>query len=220
MQGIHDLGGMPGFAPPDRSAEGAFSEDWERQVWGLLFSLSIPGVSTGGRAAIESIPPALYLAMPYYARWLYIQEQALLASGLLSPDELADPDGPLTVPDIEGFRPPLPEEVIGFLQQDASAELDENVPASFAVGDAVVAKNPYPYGLTRMPAYVRGRRGEIHRDHGVYPFQDALPPGEPRRVQHLYSVRFSSEELWGRRGHARDFVHVDLWDDHLERPPQ
>lgn len=215
MQGIHDLGGMEGFTLPERDRGPVLAEEWERQVWGLLFSLRVQGVTTGGRRAIEAIPPALYLAMPYYARWLYIQEQAVLASGLVTAEELANPDGALTMPAIADFEPARPEDFLAFVLQDASAELDENIPALFSVGDPVVVRNREPAGHTRVPRYVRGRRGIIVMDHGVHPFEDALPAGEERRLQHLYTVRFTGPELWGPQGHPADRIHVDLWDDHL-----
>ena len=167
----------------------------------------------------ENIPPALYLSLPYYARWLYVQERAAIEAGIVTEDELRDPDGPdgpLETPELPGFVPPSPEALIRLLGQDASARIDADVEPRFEVGDAVIARNEYPAGITRMPGYVRGRRGVIDRDHGVYPFQDTLPPGEPRRSQHVYSVRFSSRELWASRGNPRDYVHADLWGDHLE----
>ena len=216
MQGIHDLGGMDGFTLPERDQGPVLAQEWERQVWGLLFSLRIPGVATGGRVAIESIPPALYLTMPFYARWLYIQEQALLAGGVLTTQELENPDGPITSPNSPDVQPPAPEEVLAFLEQDASAQLAQDVGALFSLGDSVVVKNEYSVGHTRVPRYVRGRRGIIFKEHGVYPFQDAIPEGAQRRPQHLYTVRFTGPELWGPRGNPGDVIHVDLWDDHLE----
>jgi nitrile hydratase len=192
-------------------------EEWERQVWGLTFALRVPGLVFGGRIAIENIPPSLYLRMPYYARWLYVREQGLLKSGLVTEEELRNPTGPITMPNIPGLRPAAPEEVVPPLAQDASSQLDANVRALFRVGDAVMVKNEHPAGHTRAPRYVRGRRGNIHRDHGAYPFQDAVPPGAKRRLQHLYTVRFTGRELWGSRGHPRDRIYADLWDDHLER---
>ena len=216
MQGIHDLGGMDGFTLPERDQGPVLAQEWERQVWGLLLSVRIPGVATGGRVAIASIPPALYLTMPFYARWLYIQEQALLASGVVTTQELENPDGPITTPNSPDVQPPAPEEVLAFLEQDASAQLAQDVGALFSLGDSVVVKNQFPVGHTRVPGYVRGRGGIILKDHGVYPFQDAIPEGAQRRPQHLYTVRFTGPELWGPRGNPRDLIHVDLWDDHLE----
>lgn len=216
MQGIYDLGGMGGFGLPDPDSGSAFSEEWEREVWGLLFATAIPGVSTGGRRAIEAIPAAQYLNMPYYGRWLHIQEQALLASGIVTPGELANPDGPLAAPGLgNGFAPPTPAAVIGFLAQDASSRLDADVSPRYSVGDAVRTRDVYPAGHTRMPRYVRGRRGVIASDHGIFPFEDDLPDGTAGRPQHVYSVRFTASELWGPRAHPGDVVYVDLWEDHL-----
>jgi nitrile hydratase beta subunit len=216
MQGIHDLGGMDGFTLSDRDQGPILAEEWERLVWGLLFALSNPVLGVNVRD-LERIPPPLYLNMPYYARWLWVQEQAALEQGLVTEAELLNPDGPLTASTNPGFEPPSPDEILTFISADRSAELDVDIPPRFSVGDTVRARNQYPAGVTRMPGYVRGRRGVIHEDRGVHPFQDTLPPGEESRLQHLYSVRFEGTELWGSQGHPRDSVYVELWGDHLER---
>lgn len=220
MNGAHDLGGMDGFALPQRDDEQGpvLKEEWQRLLWGLVWSLRVPGISRGGRAAMEqTIPPALYLSMPYYARWLHRAEQSVLESGLVTVDELDNPDGPLAMPDIPDFEPPGPEIIVnGFLASDFSAELDVDLQPRFSVGDAVIARNEHPAGHTRAPRYVRGRRGTIHLDHGVHEFQDQLPPGVEREAQHLYSVMFTGPELWGSRGGSKDRIYVDLWDDHLQ----
>jgi nitrile hydratase len=90
-------------------------------------------------------------------------------------------------------------------------------PARFAAGDEVVVKNDHPAGHTRVPRYVRGHRGVILREHGVHAFEDIVAPGTRVGPQHLYTVSFTAPELWGSRGHARDRVHVELWEIHLER---
>ena len=207
MNGAHDLGGTDGFTLPQREAEGpVLKKEWERLLWGLVWSLRVPGISRGGRAAMEqSIPPALYLSMPYYARWLYRAELSVLESGLVTVEELENPDGPLSMPDMPNFEPPGPEVIVnGFLARDFSAELHADVQPQFSVGDAVIARNEHPAGHTRAPGYVRGRRGTIHRDHGVHEFQDQQTPGVERKAQHLYSVMFTGRELWGSRGGSGD----------------
>ena len=217
MNGIHDVGGMDGFKLPKRDQGRVLKEEWERQVWGLTFGLRVPGLAPGGRIAIENIPPDLYLSMPYYARWLYVREQALRQSGLVTEEELRNPAGPIRMPNIPNFRPAAPDDVVPFLAQDASAQVAVNIPARFSAGDAVTVKNEHPVWHTRVPRYVRGRRGVIQKDHGVHPFQDAVPGAGPRRLQHLYTVRFTAPELWGSRGHPRDRIYADLWDDHLQK---
>ncbi|HEU4620101.1 MAG TPA: nitrile hydratase subunit beta [Gammaproteobacteria bacterium] len=219
MNGIHDLGGMDGFPLPARDQGFALKEEWERLVWGMLFaSASIPGMPSGAsRSYIERIRPERYLTMPYYARFLEARMQNLLESGLVTQQEVDNPDGPVSMPDLPGYVAPTPEQIVRFLREDRSARLDVDAPASFAVGDAVVVKNDHPAGHTRVPRYVRGRRGVVLRDHGVHAFEDDVAPGTQVGPQHLYTVEFTGPELWGRRGHPRDRIHVELWDVHLAR---
>jgi nitrile hydratase len=219
MNGIHDLGGMDGFALRARDQGFALKEEWERLVWGMLLaSVRIPGLPPGaGRRYIESIPPARYLAMPYYARFLEARERQLLDGGLVTREELENPDGPVTMPSLPGFVPATPEQAIGFLRQEQSGQLNVEAPAAFAAGDEVVVKNDHPAGHTRAPRYVRGRRGVIVRDHGVHEFEDDVAPGTAVGPQHLYTIMFTGPELWGTRGHARDRMHVELWEIHLTR---
>ena len=88
--------------------------------------------------------------------------------------------------------------------------------ARFTAGDAVRGGNLNPAGHTRAPRYVRGKRGEIARDHGVFIFPDAHAMGQGKAPQHLYSVRFEGSEVWGPDAPAREAVYLDLWDSYLE----
>jgi len=65
---------------------------------------------------------------------------------------------------------------------------------------------------------VRGKRGVVTKDHGVWALQDTDAAGQPvGGPQHVYTVRFSSRELWGAAVSQRDSVYVDMWEDYLER---
>ncbi len=86
----------------------------------------------------------------------------------------------------------------------------------FAKGDSVRARNMNPFGHTRLPRYVRGRRGTIDRVHGVHDFQDATPPGTKAQPQPVYCVRFDANELWGESAEPRESVYVDMWESYLE----
>ena len=88
---------------------------------------------------------------------------------------------------------------------------------AFEAGDEVIVKNDHPAGHTRVPRYVRGHRGIIHRGHGVHRFEDDVTPGTEVGPQHLYTVAFTGRELWGNRGHPRDRMHVELWEIHLAK---
>ncbi len=99
--------------------------------------------------------------------------------------------------------------------RDSSAELFAEVTSLFAVGDGVIVRNEHPAGHTRVPRYVRGHQGVIHRHHGVHHFQDDVG-GQDVGQQHLYTVMFTGPELWGSRAHVKDRIYVELWDYHLK----
>ena len=102
------------------------------------------------------------------------------------------------------------------LRHSRGARVNEDVAAKFQVGEQVLTRNINPIGHTRLPRYARGRRGIIAGDHGVFIFPDTHAMGEGMKPQHLYSVRFSAEELWGADASPRDSVYLDLWDDYLD----
>jgi nitrile hydratase len=91
----------------------------------------------------------------------------------------------------------------------------EGVVARFAVGDAVIARNIHPTGHTRLPRYARGKRGVIHADRGVFSFADSNARGDGPCPQHLYTVAFTANALWGE-SRGRDTIRLDLWDAYLD----
>jgi hypothetical protein len=81
------MGGQAGFGPVPGTGEGpAAGSDWEAHVRALSTALSRRGVFTGDefRDAIERIPPAEYLALSYYERWLHAMETLVTEKGLLA----------------------------------------------------------------------------------------------------------------------------------------
>lgn len=114
--------------------------------------------------------------------------------------------------------PALPLEMVGpLLSTGASARVAEVVVPRFKAGDAVLARNMNPVGHTRLPRYIRGKHGVIRSDHGVFSFPDTAAHGLGHKAQHLYSVRFGAQELWGEVASERDSVYIDLFDDYLDR---
>jgi nitrile hydratase len=223
MNGVHDLGGMHGFGPvvlePD---EPVFHAEWERRAFALTLAMGAWGRWNldMSRSAREQMPPAEYLATSYYEHWVWGLTWLLARHGFLARTDVEpgvqEGAGP-------GSRPvePLPgalrlDGVSRLLRNRRAARLDDPVPPKFKAGDGVVARNTNPAGHTRIPRYVRGRRGVIDRDHGVFIFPDTHAAGRGRKPQHVYSVRFAARELWGPDGHPRDAIYVDLWDDYLD----
>ncbi len=225
MNGAHDVGGMHGFGPVEAEPdEPVFHADWERRAFALTLAMGAWGRWNidMSRSAREQMAPAEYLATSYYEHWLFGLLRLLAEHGFASPDEIARVErGEPTTDDPAPLQDGAlrSDGVARMLGKRRAARLDEPVPPRFQVGQAVVARNLHPVGHTRLPRYVRGRRGEVVIDHGVFIFPDSHAAGQGTRPQHVYSVRFTARELWGPDAPARDTVHVDLWDDYLEAAP-
>ena len=89
MSRVHDMGGQTGFGPvPAHEDDGQyFHADWEARVYALVRALQRHKVIDREfdelRDAIERIPPAEYLSMSYYERWLRAAEMLVAEKGLL-----------------------------------------------------------------------------------------------------------------------------------------
>jgi nitrile hydratase beta subunit len=216
MNGVHDMGGMHGMGPIVREErEPAFHHDWERRVLALKLAADALGEWNidASRHARERMPAARYLAASYYEKWLYGLELLLIETGLLTREEV---ETGRARGRSAGKRVLKAADVEKMLTKGPGFRLPDDVPPRFKPGDPVVGRNIHPTGHTRLPRYARGKRGLVERDHGVFIFADANAMGLGPKPQHLYSVRFAVQELWGPDASPRDAVYVDLWDDHLD----
>jgi hypothetical protein len=83
------MGGQTGFGPVPAGDDGQFFHaDWEARVYAIVRVLQRRGVINAAfddlRDAIERIPPAEYLALSYYERWLRAAEMLLAERGLVA----------------------------------------------------------------------------------------------------------------------------------------
>ena len=207
MNTIHDMGGMDGFGPIERERnEPVFHAEWERRMFALSFGIAV-SVGTDDdhfRREVESIPPVEYLKSSYYELWYRACHAMLVRHGVLEAGKPAVVRPPLTAP-----------EVWPSIEGGASTRMAEDgITARFKIGDTVVTRNMHPTGHTRLPRYARGKRGLIHAVRGVFSFADSKARGDGPCPQHLYTVAFAGEELWGQPGHMT--VYLDLWDSYLD----
>lgn len=218
MNGIHDMGGMQCFGPVVREAdEPVFHEAWEARLFAIRHALGAWGKWNidASRYAREVIAPAEYLRMSYYERWLAGLLTQLVDVGLVTADELAS--GKPAAGSAKSEPALRPEGLPRLLAGSPTLRSVDVVPA-FRAGDAVRARNVQPTGHTRLPRYVRGKRGTVVRDHGVHVFPDTNAHGQGEQPQRLYGVRFEAAELWGKPAATREAIHLDLWESYLERP--
>jgi hypothetical protein len=86
MSRVHDMGGQHGFGPlAIENDEPPFHHEWEARVFALNRFMLRSGRYTLDefRAAVESMPPAEYLAASYYERWLHAIERLVREKGVL-----------------------------------------------------------------------------------------------------------------------------------------
>jgi nitrile hydratase len=222
MDGIHDLGGMQGFGPVEREAnEPVFHAPWEAEVLAIMRAGGSRGLYNIDefRHGIERMDPAHYLRATYYEKWLDGITRLLVEKGVVSEAELAAraeffrarPDAPAR----EAVRGPLPAGARASWDWLQSSVRDAPGASRFKPGDAVVTRHVHPHGHTRLPRYARGKRGVIHRLHGIHVYPDTNAHGQGEQPQPLYSVRFEGRELWGESAEPNEQVHLDCWESYL-----
>jgi nitrile hydratase len=196
--------------------EPVFHQRWEGRVWGMMWLGSAWGKWNldAMRHAIERIPPADYLRMSYYEKWLAALVDLVTGRGLVTRAELES--GKPAAGSAKATPPVKAEGVPALIARGNPVKRDVAVAARFQVGQRVRGRNINPITHTRLPRYARGKIGTVERDHGVFLFADSNAHFQGEKPQHLYSVRFAARELWGEQAPARDAVYVNLWDDHLE----
>jgi nitrile hydratase len=220
MNGIHDLGGMTCFGAIRRDdGEPLFQADWERRVFGMnLVGIAFLGPVDRARHAIERMDPAEYLTTSYYEHWLFAVETLAKELGYVSDEELAT--GKVAGIKPTPHPPPNAEQVEGLVRGGVPATRDTARTPGFAAGDEVRARNLEIPGHTRLPRYVRGKRGVVTALHGSHVFPDTAAHDRGENAQPLYTVRFEAKELWGDNVTRRDCVYIDLWEDYLEQARQ
>ena len=216
MDGVHDMGGMHGFGKVEPEPnEPVFHADWEGRCIALNRAMGYTGVWNidMSRAAIEELPPALYLTASYYKKWAIRLENMLLERGLVDADELAAG---------RALRPGKP------LKRTMTADKVEaafnrgkygrpaSAPARFKPGDRVRTRNIHPRTHTRLPRYARGKVGVIDAVRGCNVFPDTVAIGQGENPQWLYTVLFDGRELWGENSDPTLTVSIDAWEPYLD----
>jgi len=225
MNGVFDLAGTDGIGPvvvPDE--EPVFRAEWEKAVFpmfAMCFRAGFFGVDEF-RHGIELIDPTSYLNSPYYEHWVHTVEHYGEMRGVLDLEELErrtqfyldNPDAPLPEhaddPELLGF-------VEAVVKAGATAKRESDKVAQFQVGDIVRVGRMAPKGHTRRARYIRGAVGEIARAHGVFIYPDTAGNGLGEAPEHVYTVRFSAEELWGEdAAEPNQSVYFDVWEPYIQ----
>jgi nitrile hydratase beta subunit len=220
VNGAHDLGGMHGFGPVDiERDEPVFHSEWERRAFAITLASGFLGKWNidMSRFAREQMPPAEYLATSYYEHWAFGLEKLLHDHGLVTKDELEARlrDAAVPAKPVHGARVLAARDVEKALRTSRTSKADEDVAPRYKVGDRVITKNvtrsAHAPAALRAGQARRGRAGP--RRVGVPRHRGQRPRPQAAALLHR---ALHARELWGDDAPARDAVHIDLWDDHLE----
>ncbi|MEZ0167504.1 nitrile hydratase subunit beta [Microvirga sp. TS319] len=217
MNGAQDLGGMMGFGPIRiEQDEARFHAEWERRAFGLTLAMGATGSWNldMSRHARESLPPPEYLTSSYYEIWTKGVEKLVVATGLVSAEELKR--GRALAQPAPIKRVLKAEDVPAVLARGGPAERSIGQPARFAVGDRVRTRTMHPQGHTRLPRYARDKTGVVELVHGGHVLPDANAHGQGEQPQWLYTISFSGPELWGEQTDPTISVSIDAWESYLE----
>jgi nitrile hydratase len=220
MNGMHDMGGMHGFGPVVREEhEPVFHAPWEGRVFAMQRATPVP-IPGGSRQHIEQMDPVHYLTSSYYEKWLHARIQGLIEAGVVTAEELEartayyrhHPQAPVPRRD----DPALVQRVLAGMRTHQSPFRDLPIQPKYRLGEAIRVRNMHPPGHTRLPRYVRGKRGTVTRYYGICDLQDTMPPEVDRPAEPVYAVRFEARELWGEDAEANSVLYIDMWESYLE----
>ncbi len=217
MDGLHDMGGTQGWGTVEIDPnEAVFAEEWHGRAFALsLASMGISGTNLDAfRHGQERLHPLDYLSNGYYGRWLACAEKLIVDSGVLAPgaveararrmrgENVEEPS------DVEVRKPQYERGGAGSLREISDKP-------KFSVGQSVKAKTFRKSGHTRLPAYIRGHAGVVKaiRPAAVLPDSTAHFTGED--AQNVYTVEFTSTELWGDGAEAAT-LFIDLFETYME----
>ncbi len=224
MDGIHDFGGASGYGPVVReSHEPAFHERWEAGVFTMVNALMAADICHNVdqfRHAVERINSQAYLEHGYYGRWLGGLENLLIEAAILSQKDIEEKVSSLGGNNVAliAAQPAASPDVFSdaVLRASGPGAFRKIVSsASFRSGDWVKTLDGIVPGHTRLPAYARGKKGQIVESHAAWVYPDSNAHGLGEQPQHLYTVAFSGAQLWGDEAEPDTFTHLDLFEPYL-----
>lgn len=241
----HTLGRLQGLGPVDLQ-KNVFVQEWEKRIFGIhtaMMALSSHLSASLPHYPIESVPttfkdiwtwadlrrgaegvnPFDYFKFRYYEKWLGGISGFFVEKGYITQDELdarmafylrEGNMAPAPLPSQE--QPAIDAQLVRYLVEGDSGRRPAASAARFAVGENVVIDDPDCSDHTRLPGYLRNKRGII--DH-VYPDCYAYFPGPSDRLQMpqiSYSVKFDPLDIWGPEcSEPSSFIYADLFECYL-----
>lgn len=231
----HNLGGLEGLGSVNFEKR-PFVQPWEKRIFGI--HVAMMGLSQHLKAAkatptkfksvwtwadlrkgAEGMNPFDYFKYRYYEKWLGGISGFFVKAGYVSKDALdaktttylKQPDAPLP----NRIEAAIDSQVIEYLREGDSPKCVVDVSPKFKVGDTVVVKDPPQSEHTKLPGYLRNKKGTIDVVYdGAYnyfcPTGDGVGAPMP-----IYCVRFDSHDIWNDLTEPNTFVYADIYETYV-----
>ena len=216
MDGVHDMGGMDGFGKVEvEKNEPPFHAPWEGRVLAMQRAMGYAGAwhIDHSRFAQEKLPPLSYLGSSYYQRWMLAMESNVTERGYATPEELKAGHAQTAGKNLPRKLTP---DVVGAGLTRSSFFRTPQGPQKFQPGDRVRTKNIHPATHTRLPRYARDKVGVVEMCHGCHMYPDSVAADRGDNPQWLYTVVFTSRELWGPDADPTIKISIDAFEPYLD----
>ncbi|MFL9921324.1 nitrile hydratase subunit beta [Paraburkholderia fungorum] len=240
----HSLGGLENLGPVNVETR-VFVEAWEKRIFGIHTVMMAESAHLSNarpqypvatlpttfkntwtwaslRTGAEGMQPFEYFKYRYYEKWLMGISQFFIDQGYVSADELAQktahyrahPDAPLPAQP----KPAIASQINEYLAKGDSGLNSLKQAPRFEPGAEVCIADPAAVDHTRLPGYLRNKRGVIDLVYpGAYSYFVSTGPdgiGEPMPV---YRVAFKAEDIWGKdKSEPNTTIYADLYEAYLD----
>jgi nitrile hydratase beta subunit len=230
----HNLGGLENLGPINFEKK-VFVQPWEERIFGIHVAMmglsnhlpvdSVPTKFNSEwtwadlRKGAEAMHPFEYFKFRYYEKWLGGISSFFVEQGYITQEELDEKMAQFLNSESEslpgGGNPEIDAQVIKYLRVGDSPKRDTDLNPKYKVGDEVVIKDLPPADHTRLPGYLRDKKGIIDTVYeGSYTYfcktSDGI--GEPMPV---YCIEFDPKDLWGDLSEANSTVYADIFEAYI-----
>jgi hypothetical protein len=150
-----------------------------------------------------------YLGSSYYRRWMLAMERNVTERGYASAEELkaGHAQTPGKSPAAQAHHRCGRRRPVALVVLPAAAG-----PAALQAGRPRADQNIHPATHTRLPRYARGKLGVVESCHGCHMYPDSVATDRGDNPQWLYTVVFTSQELWGADADPTIKISIDAFE--------
>jgi nitrile hydratase len=236
----HTLGGLENLGPVNLEPQ-VFVQPWEKRIFGIHTVMmaesahlkdalpqypvdTLPTTFKDNwtwaslRTGAEAMQPFEYFKFRYYEKWLGGITQFFIDRGYITQEELSEhialyrdqPAAPL--PDIPSE--PIKAQIVDYLMRGDSGLRPLAAAPRFSLGETVVVTDPPAADHTRLPGYLRNKRGTVDLVYpGAFEYFVSTGPDGLQGAMPVYRIAFNAFDIWGASySEPNTLIYADLFE--------